>query len=112
MVFIQLVTTLGMVTSERAKVLQIIIYHIYPAVEIEGWQTLWMAVTFIHLFFRKGYLLFVTGAAMRAEKPISKAGKISAGVLLLCFQCIAYTAYWDVWAPSFVKTTADKRADF
>jgi hypothetical protein len=48
------------------------------------------------LFFREGYLLFATGSALRSKKPISKTVEIAAGVLLLCFQCIAYTAYWDV----------------
>lgn len=64
--------------------------------EIEGGQARWMAITFILLFFREGYLLFATGSALRSNKSISKTGKISAEILLLCFQCIAYTAYWDV----------------
>ena len=71
-------------------------FGVMGGVKIEGAQSRWMAITFILLFFREGYLLFATGSALRSKKPISKIGKISAGVLLLCFQCIAYTAYWDV----------------
>ena len=71
-------------------------FGVMGGVEIAGGQARWMAMTFILLFFREGYLLFAAGAALRSKKPISKTGNISAGLLLLCFQCIAYTAYWDV----------------
>ena len=71
-------------------------FGVMGAVKIEGPQARWMAMTFILLFFREGYLLFAAGAALRSKKPISKTEEIAAGVLLLCFQCIAYTAYWDV----------------
>lgn len=56
----------------------------------------WPAVTFILLFFREGYLFFAAAVARRQPKPVSRIQAISADILLLCFQCIAYTAYWDV----------------
>ena len=71
-------------------------FGVMGGVKIAGGQARWMAMTFILLFFREGYLLFATGSALRSKKPISKTGKISAGFLILCFQCVAYTAYWDV----------------
>jgi len=71
-------------------------FGVMGGVAIKGTEARWMAITFILLFFREGYLLFATGSALRSKKPISKTVEIAAGVLLLCFQCIAYTAYWDV----------------
>ena len=59
-------------------------------------QTGWMAAGLILIFFREGYLFFAASAARRSPQPLSGAKKFIAEVFLLCFQCIAYTAYWDV----------------
>ena len=71
-------------------------FGVMGGVKIEGAASRWMAMMFILLFFREGYLFFAAGNALRSRKPVSKTMKIGSGILLLCFQGIAYTAYWDV----------------
>jgi len=71
-------------------------FGVMGGVKIEGAASLWMAMTFILLFFREGYLFFAAGKALRSRKSVSRPLEIGAGILLLGFQCIAYTAYWDV----------------
>jgi hypothetical protein len=71
-------------------------FGVMGGVKIEGGASRWMAMTFILLFFREGYLFFASSRASRSKKPIPKSAKIGCDILLLFFQCVAYTAYWDV----------------
>ncbi len=59
-------------------------------------QTGWMAAVLILLFFREGYLFFAAASARRSPRSLSGVKKFAAEVLLLCFRCVAYTAYWEV----------------
>jgi hypothetical protein len=67
--------------------------------EMTNAKARWLGFASILLFFREGYLLFASGP-VECAKRLMRPWKSRLGMLLmLAFQCIAYTVYWDALMP-------------
>jgi len=55
-----------------------------------------LGTVMVLVFARETWLFIAAGMAMRAKKAPSRRQTIMSDILLLAFQCIAYTTYWDV----------------